>query len=450
MTLKAGVEKRGFLYISNTEAIISEIESTGIYKLTKFVKVALLLLFTIELSAFNIYNFGEGRDRLLIVGGIHGDEQGSYLAPALFVKHYQITKGAVTVIPNLNRDSYSIHKRGKHGDMNRKFAEIDPDDRDYKTVKRIQKAILHRDTAVVLNLHDGSGYFKKYPKSWGQSIVIDQESIDTPFGDLKDIGERVVKRVNSWALDIGQEFGVKNTHTRLGNREMMKTLTYFAIQNGKSAFGVEASKNLKEDWKRVYYHLQVFEAFMSEMGIEFKRNFKLNKRSLERILSNFGTLKVNDSIELPLSNIKESLKYFPLKSGKNSFEFSHPLGKAIYSRGEFQIYVGYRKVLTLKPQYFKHRTDLSRVKIAVDEVSREIYIGSTVDFKDSFKTLLPDNYRVNIIGFSKSGKKDENLLKVQAKDLDSRFSIDKSATIYRAEIYRDHIYCGTVLFRRID
>jgi hypothetical protein len=412
--------------------------------------VTIFLLFTAELTAFNIYNFGEGKNRLLIVGGIHGDEQGSYLAPALFVKHYKIIKGAVTVIPNLNRDSYSIHKRGKHGDMNRKFAEIDPNDRDYKTVKRIQKAILHPETAIVLNLHDGSGYFKKYPKSWGQSIVIDQENIDAPFGELKNIGERVVKRVNSWALDIGQEFGVKNTHTRLGNSEMMKTLTYFAIRNGKSAFGVEASKNLVEDWKRVYYHLQVFEAFMSEMGIEFERDFRLNKSNLERILSDFGTLKVNSSIEIPLSDCKENLRYFPLIRGENRFQFSHPLGKAVYENGKFQVYVGYRKVLTLKPQYFKHREDLKRVKIAVDEVEREVEIGSTVEFRDSFKTLLGDEYRVNIIGFSRKGRKDENLLKVQFKDLDSRFSIDKSATIYRAEIYRENIYCGTVLLRRID
>jgi len=416
------------------------------------IRVALFLLFTIELSAFNIYNFGEGKNRLLIVGGIHGDEQGSYLAPALFIKHYKILKGAVTVIPNLNRDSYSIHNRGKHGDMNRKFAELGCEDRDYQKIQRVKKAILHPETAVVLNLHDGSGYFRKYPKSWGQSVVIDQDRISSKFGELKKIGERVVAKVNSRVLKSGQEFGVKNTYTQLGNSEMMKTLTYFAIRNGKPAFGVEASKNLEIDSERVYYHLQVFEAFMSEMGIEFKRNFNLNLENLDELLADLGTLKINDSIELPLSDIKERLAYFPLINGKNRFQFSHPLGKALYHKGEFQIYVGYKKVISLKPQYFQLSKKLQKVRLYIDEIERDAVIGSTVEFKNSFKTLLSDNYRVNIIGFYRKGTKNENSILIESKKLDPNFSVDKSGKVYRCEIYskKDNSFCGTVLLSKKD
>ncbi|HID31714.1 MAG TPA: hypothetical protein EYP19_17170 [Desulfobacterales bacterium] len=56
-------------------------------------------------------------------------------------------------------------------------------------------------------------------------------------------------------------FHVKNTKTRLGNTEMAKTLTYFAICNLKSAFGVETSKSFPTH-QRAYYHLRILESYM--------------------------------------------------------------------------------------------------------------------------------------------------------------------------------------------
>ncbi|MCF6240609.1 MAG: hypothetical protein L3J74_04600 [Bacteroidales bacterium] len=48
---------------------------------------------------------------LLIVGGIQGDEPGGFMAASLLSTHYEITKGAVWIVPNFN--FYSIIKRNR-------------------------------------------------------------------------------------------------------------------------------------------------------------------------------------------------------------------------------------------------------------------------------------------------------------------------------------------------
>ena len=78
---------------------------------------------------FKLYKMNNGsydiaNPTILIVGGIHGNEPGSYFAPAVFASHYKITKGQVYIIPMLNKKSIQKNARGYYGDMNRKFKHI--------------------------------------------------------------------------------------------------------------------------------------------------------------------------------------------------------------------------------------------------------------------------------------------------------------------------------------
>ncbi len=77
-------------------------------------------------TPFDIYEL-KGKQNgttLLVIGGIHGDEPGGFFTPALLVNFYQIKKGKVIVVPNLNPDSILAFRRGVYKDMNRKFATI--------------------------------------------------------------------------------------------------------------------------------------------------------------------------------------------------------------------------------------------------------------------------------------------------------------------------------------
>jgi hypothetical protein len=129
---------------------------------------------------------GQPGATLLVVGGIQGDEPGGFNAASLLVTNYKIRKGSVWVVPNLNFISIIKRTRGVHGDLNRKFASIKHTDPELDTIEKIKAIILNDQVDVILNLHDGSGFYRPYyidrmhnPRRWGQSIIIDQERIET-------------------------------------------------------------------------------------------------------------------------------------------------------------------------------------------------------------------------------------------------------------------------------
>src|SRR6218665_358522 len=144
---------------------------------------------------------------LLIVGGIHGDEPGGYFAPAILEKYYKIKSGNLWIIPNLNVDSIMANNRGIYGDMNRKFNVIDKNDKDLLTINRIKEIILEKRVDLILNLHDGFGFYRDIyedanfnPSAWGQATIIDQEKIDDKFGNLDEIANQVNKNINNEGL----------------------------------------------------------------------------------------------------------------------------------------------------------------------------------------------------------------------------------------------------------
>ena len=229
---------------------------------------------------------------LLVIGGIQGDEPGGFNAAALLVTHYKILRGNVWVVPNLNFISIIKRSRGVYGDMNRKFANIKNNDPEYSIIKKIKDLILDKEVDIILNLHDGSGFYRdKYidkmhnPQRWGQSIIIDQEQIETPeFGNLQQIAQQVISQVNSKLYSEEHILHVKNTLTRNGNAEMSKTLTFFAIGHSKPAFGLETSKSFSTNM-RTYYHLRMLESFMEVAGIEYERNFSMSAKGLKMAIN---------------------------------------------------------------------------------------------------------------------------------------------------------------------
>ena len=76
-------------------------------------------------------------------------------------------------------------------------------------------------------------------------LAIDQKRIKAErFGNLGEIARRVTAEVNRYLLAEEHAYHAKNTKTRLGNKEMSKSLSFFAVSNLKPAFGLEASKKL--------------------------------------------------------------------------------------------------------------------------------------------------------------------------------------------------------------
>jgi hypothetical protein len=159
-----------------------------------------------------------------------------------------------------------------------------------KIIEDVKKLILHDRVSLVLNLHDGNGFYRKdyqntifNANAWGQTCVIDQHQLEdsSTFGNLDEIASKVSADLNSKLLKDFHAFNVKNTQTKFHDEQMKLSLTYFAVTHNKPAFAIETSKNLSSLAQKVYYQLNAIESFMKIMGIEFERKFELNEENIE-------------------------------------------------------------------------------------------------------------------------------------------------------------------------
>ncbi len=392
---------------------------------------------------------------LLVVAGIHGNEPGGYFAASILITNYSITSKNLWIVPNLNSESIIKNRRGIHGDMNRKFAYVKDGDKDKKIIDEIKETILSPKVSLVLNLHDGHGFYRKKnqgsifnPNAWGQTCVIDQcdLKIEQDFGNLNDIAMQVKNNVNKKLLQQHHSFDVKNTNTKYDDEAMQLSLTYFSVTNNKPAFAVETSKNLKNLSQKVFYQLLAIEEYMKIMGIKYKRNFKLNEKEIAKILNKHGNLGINGNILLNLTDIKKSLSYIPIKSKSNEFKFSHPLGKVQKSRGKYLVFIGNQQITQLKPQYF-NLTDHCQDKLNFVIDGKEISLSNTSDFyvTADFKVIKSKGQRVNIIGYQPKGRIDESNINISLKNLNKRYSVDTKHKVYRVEFYKKEEFCSMLM-----
>lgn len=426
--------------------------------------ISLFGLFIVPLMAANLHYTVYKKTTLsgptlLIIGGIHGNEPGGYFAPSIFKNNYEITEGNVWIVPNLNFDSIVLNRRGVYGDMNRKFAKISDKDKDYEIVSDIKNLMLEKDVDLILNLHDGHGFYREQnidnifnTSAWGQACIIDQQEIEgAKFGKLADIAKRVSKETNIALAEDVHEFNVKNTQTKEKDESMQQSLTYFAIQNNKAAFAVETSKNIIELDLKVYYQLKSIEEFMNIMGIKYTRNFELTQTSISKLLSNYGDISFSKGqIILPLDNLKPIINNFPTNKQKLEYSSSNPLIALIKDKNNFKVMNGNIEVTKIVPQMFDFDNSLTDIKMIVDGQLVSASIGGVIDVKESFRILEQEGYRANIIGFSPQNSDLETNIDIHEEDIMKRFSVDKNEEIFRIEFYKNKKFSGMLFVRFVS
>jgi len=392
---------------------------------------------------------------LLVVAGIHGNEPGGYFAASILATNYTITSKNLWIVPNLNSESIIKNRRGIHGDMNRKFAHVKKGDKDKEIIEEIKKIILSSEVSLVLNLHDGHGFYRKEnqgrifnPNAWGQTCVIDQcdLKIEQPFGNLNDIAIEVKNNINKKLLQQHHSFDVKNTNTQYHDEAMQLSLTYFSVTTLKPAFAIETSKNLSNLSQKVFYQLLAIEEYMKIMGIKYKKNFQLNEKEIQKLLKEQGTLSINGNILLYLRDIKKSLSYIPIELKSNEFKFSHPLGKVQKNRGKYLVFIGNKQITQLKPQYF-NLTDHCQDKLNFVIDGKEISLSNTSDFyvTADFKVIKSKGQRVNIIGYQPKGHIDESNISISLENLNKNYSVDTNHKVYRVEFYKKEKFCSMLM-----
>lgn len=411
---------------------------------------------------FSIIPLGKADRVVLVVGGIQGDEPGGFSAATLLATRYVIKSGAVWIVPNLNFPSIIQRSRGLYGDMNRKFARLDDNDPEFSSVKRIQKLISHPSVGLVLNLHDGSGYYRKThenklcnPKRWGQSIVIDQETLgqDVFMSSLLTVAEKAAAEVNGKLLKPLHAINIHNTNTAAGDKEMEKSLSYYAVRQGKAAFGLEASKEFNVE-NRAYYHLCLLEAFLRQAGVVFSRDFDLTPSGVGKALrENLGVSFAGNRVFLPLEDVRPTIRFLPLpKNCIDSAVTSKPIMAVLPCKGqtdELCVHYGNRTITLIKPDWQEMDYDISAVTVNVDGRDKLVPFGHILDVRQALAVKPASGIRVNAIGYH-SKVKNEAGITLRHRDFEKSFSIDRQGSMFRIEVYRGNKFSGLFIIRFLN
>ncbi|MBW2617343.1 MAG: hypothetical protein JRC92_00510 [Deltaproteobacteria bacterium] len=286
-----------------------------------------------ELHIFKIQGHKLGKT-LMLIGGIQGNEPGGFLSADLYAD-MTLEKGSLIVVPRANFYSILLNQRGPNGDMNRKFDKRGESDYEAQIVEILKDLMAESD--CLLNLHDGSGFYRPTyvnermnPLRYGQSIIADADAYRPPqTGVVLELGRmaRLVCAELNQAIDNPLYRFRFNDHRTLEpdspHHEQRGSATFYALTRvGIPAFGIETSKNLPTIEMKVRHHKLAIDAFMRLLGI-IPEHPPVNVESPEL---RYLVLSINGGRPQVVSN-KETLS---LKRGDNIF-VSHI--EANYERG---------------------------------------------------------------------------------------------------------------------
>lgn len=241
------------------------------------------------------------------------------------------------------------------------------------------------------------------------------------------------------------KFNVKNTNTKEKDKAMQQSLTYFSIIHNKPAFAIETSKNITDLSQKVFYQLKTIEKFMNVMNIKFSRPFDLSQATIQKLLEDDGILEIPPTkIMLDLSTLKPYIRFFPMDQHKLSYTSNNPLVAVIKEKDIYKIMNGNSVVSKLKPDLIEFDNSLDEVGLLIDEKKSKAKIGSLITAHHSFQIDPISGYRINVIGYSKTGVTSEGGIKIEQKDIMKNYAIDKPESTYMVQFYKGNKFCGMV------
>ncbi|MBD1401166.1 M99 family carboxypeptidase catalytic domain-containing protein [Pelovirga terrestris] len=391
---------------------------------------------------------------LLVTAGIDGDEPGGIHAAATLITRYQITSGQLWVVPDLHPRAILLRERGE---MNLKFAHIERSDPLYDSIARIKEMVLDQQVDLLVNLHDGSGFYHperisrlKNPDSWGQSVVIDQERLPgTRFGELQRLAAAVAAHIEPQVLGADDLFEIKNMRTATLEHDAAtrQSLSWFALRHGKPALSFEASKTHPVSL-RTYYHLLALEALMNQLGITFSRDFELTPQAVARVIREDAQMTLAQGrIHLDLNQMNRNLYDFPLPvNPQTSISVVNPL-ISLQPEGEgYRIHYGNNRLALLHPRPIEIAADLTKIPMIIDGNQLEVIPGTILPISSHVRIEPLPDYRFTLAGH---GEEWPDLATPIEGD---KGSVDRSGRLLRLEIYRGSMFSGMILldFREAD
>ena len=424
---------------------------------------------------------------VLIVGGLHGDESGGFLAAEAFTK-VDIKKGKLIIIPRANLPAIQLRRRYVNVDMNRRFflegSFADSDLYEDKVVAIIKKYIKQSD--VVLNLHCGSGFYRpryinhlENPLRWGQSIIADDDKIYFEDGkkvNLRAIAERVITYLNSVVKNPKYYYHFNNTRTRYPDSihpEQRVSLSFYSLYGARAiAFGLETSKELPLDYYKAYYHICAIKRFLDLFGIVYTGDPKplFHPPHLKYLLCSINghltCIRNKDTVGVPYGarfKVEKVIARFGYPSVVDipDVEGLNDRGKEVIIDSPKRVFVRkdgkvYASINVVPLPKFKE--DIGLI-IKVNGQKRRVAIGETISITPKDHLYLCDVFglkeevKVNLLGFAPPGRHNRGedrgvLIHPEKAHFIRRYAMfEQGYTVYPINITDEKYLLGTVFLR---
>ncbi len=435
-----------------------------------------------ELTIYFI-NGREPGNTMMIIGGIQGDEPGGYLAADLYADML-LEKGNLIVVPRANFYSIKRNNRGVNGDMNRKFSSAPANTNDHEEfIVDILKSLIMKSD-VLLNLHDGSGFFHpdyiselRNPMRYGQSIIADASTYTCPDGSIIELekpARRIIEKVNNNIRNSDHLFHFNNHKTLSeysAHKEQRKSATFFSLTEANiPAFGIETSKSIASSETKVRYQTMIINTFMAEYGIiPMQPSVFLPPPELEHLVIEIVGMKTpfavknGDTLEVPvgssihitsvIANYKRGLSVDIENIGNtNDLErvstIKEPTTVTVYKDAYVcgKIYIKPSEdddVERIAHVSVSSSTHLSDIEFRIDGKNMVVSDADTLHIVKGDRISIVDarlsdksetGYRVNFVGFVGNSQyndaEDRGYQIDTGRDLLERFSIDGEGGVY--------------------
>ena len=166
-----------------------------------------LLLMAGTIYETPLYVFGSGRPgkTALVLGGVHGNEPGGWLAAERAVQQLRPENGALLVVPRANRVAISLLERTTEalGDLNRSYPGFDDGRPMERMAAEIVNAIREFRVDLVHDMHESWAFYKDRTTN-GTAFL--GETVATNGEQGATLVRSVIERVNAAVLHEHEKF----------------------------------------------------------------------------------------------------------------------------------------------------------------------------------------------------------------------------------------------------
>lgn len=135
--------------------------------------------------------------RMLVHGGMHGDEVAGYMACDTIIKNINLLEGTLIIIPKLNIQACNMNRRYVNMDLNHCFpGDIGSDVYEFRLAYELMWLVDSIKPDLVINLHEAINKYdtefqNDSSNAYGQIIITNQKPFSTllenAFNDMNDI-----------------------------------------------------------------------------------------------------------------------------------------------------------------------------------------------------------------------------------------------------------------------